>query len=503
VKRSAALLLLLFWVGIALGQTPGDLIELEIPALADSAWKDFYRELDALGRNLRLDGRLYLNDSSRYSLHSLGYELANESLIINHKHDWENGDNHFNFQLAIRSQGLEAVLGAYRFRFGRGILTGSGSRSAPDSLFSILKPTSPSTYVPLGVAAKFRRGPFRAALLGSMQERKASISDGEVTNLPATKLDLLGSVKESVFGGTLGYISGRFRGGALLYWQHYGKPFADDDLDQGNWSASLAAAMDHRAHSLDAELAYLKSRLHGLISWEYKLKSFTQTLSYAKNPSQHQLAYALTPAVLDASTGRDELSYGLDVALPFKTRLQMLYTLNSGSGFSGGLLSRLKASLRYSEAGNSLGLTFYSFDREIISLVDSTYEASLPRNYRFLFSGRYQFRPDFYQQFDFTYSLRDLSDYTKNTYRTRITLGYDLGKLRLKTGILSWQSPGTFIFPDELSPQYYSVCTSEDTAVFASASRASGNWRVSALAQKSIIDRQDYRIHLRLGFSAF
>ncbi|MGC9362927.1 MAG: hypothetical protein ACP5F3_08360, partial [Candidatus Syntrophosphaera sp.] len=291
-------------------------------------------------------------------------------------------------------------------------------------------------------------------------------------------------------------------GGALLYWQSYDKPFSAGDLDANIWSASLAGTMNYRSHRVDAELACLKSRLHALASWQYKIKNFTQTLGYAKNPAQNQLAYALNPAVLDSGSGRDELSYGLDVSLPFKTRLQLLYALNYGSGFSGGPLSRLKAGLRYNNAKNSVGLTFYSFDKEIISLVDSTYEASLPRNYRFLISGRYQLRPGFYQQLSFTYGLRDLSDYTKNTYRTRIALGYDLGKLHLKAGLTSWQSPNTFLAPNEYSPQYYSLCTAEDTAAFASVSRSSDHWRVSALAQKSIIDREDFSIVLRVGFSA-
>lgn len=495
-------MILLFCAGITLAQTTGDLIELETPALADSAWQDFYDELGSLGRNLRLDGRLYMSDTSRYSLHTLGFELTHESLLINHKHDWEEGTNHFNFQIALESDNFQAVLGSYRFRFGRGIISGSGSRSAPDSLFSILRPTSPGTYAPLGVAAKFTRGTYRAALIGSMQERGAELSDGAITYLPATKKDLLGSTKESVFGASCGYVSPHIRGGALLYWQSYDKPFSSGDLDANIWSASLAGTMNYRSHRVDAEFACLKSRLHALASWQYELKNFTQTLAYAKNPAQNQLAYALNPAVLDPGSGRDELSYGLDVSLPFKTRLELLYALNYGSGFSGGPLSRLKAALRYNNAGNSIGLTFYSFDKEIISLVDSTYEASMPRNYRFLISGRYQLRPGFYQQLSFTYGLRDLSDYTKNTYRTRITLGYDLGKLRLKAGLTSWQSPNTFLAPNEFSPQYYSICTAEDTAAFASISRSSDHWRVSALAQKSIIDREDFSIVLRVGFSA-
>ncbi len=502
MKRSVAVTILLFCAGIILAQSTGDLIELETPALADSAWRDFYQDLESLGRDLRLDGRLYMSDTGCYSLHSLDYGLSNESLLINHRHDWKTGTDNFNFQIALESNGLEAVLGSYRFRFGRGIVTGSGSRRMPDSLFSIMKPTSPSAYNPLGVAAKLNRGPYRAAIIGSMQERVARLSDGRITSLPATKLDLLGSVKESVFGASAGYESANFRGAALLYWQNYDKHFAGGGLDSNIWSASLAGAIDYPSHRVDAELACLRKKMLSLISWQFRLKGFRQTLSYAKNPIPKQLAYALRPAVLDTEAGRDELSYEIDVSLLRHIRLQMLYALNTGSGFSGEVLSRLRASLRYAHAKNSLGLTFYSFDREIISLVDSTYEATMPRNYRFLFSGRYQFRPELYQEFSFTYGLRDLSDYTKNTYRTRLFLGYDVGRLRLKAGIESWQSPGTFIVPDELSPDYYSVCTAEDTAAFVGLTRSSKHWRISARAQKSIIDRNDFSLILRIGFSA-
>lgn len=503
MKRFAAILLFVLYACLALAQSFEDLIELEAPALADSAWQDLYGRLESFSRPLKIDNRLYLRDSSRYSLHTVLYELEHESLLLNYKRDWDDDLNHLNFQIRLETAPWEAVLGSYRFRFGRGIVAGSGSRGTSDSLFSLREPMAPETYTPLGAAVKLNHKALRAAFFGSMQKREARISGDAISSLPSSRIGSLNTTQESVFGATAGLDSRHFRSAVLLYWQDYDKPFVDKDLRNRIWAASLYSALDLAFTRLDAELAWMEGGSFGLVAWNIRLNGFDQTLSYAHNPQDDQIAYALTPALLNPALDRDEYSYDLKLALPFKTRLQLRYGLNSGSGFSGDQLSRLLASLAWQNAGNSVKLSYYNFDREIISLLDSTYVSASPRNHRALLQARYHLRPRLFQELDFSYSLEDRSEHTKNTYRVSLALGYEQGKLRLKAGFLSWQSPRSFLAGDEFSPQYYSICSSEDTALFASASHQFKRWHFSASGRKSLLDRESFRLFLRLGLSLF
>ncbi|MBW6513667.1 MAG: hypothetical protein K0B87_02800 [Candidatus Syntrophosphaera sp.] len=503
MKRFAAALLFLLGACLAGAQGFDDLIELDAPALADSAWQDFYNTLAELGRPLKLDSRLYLNQTSRYSLHSAIYSLENESVLVNYKRDWDDGESRMNFRIGLQTGRWEAVLGSFRFRFGRGIVTGNGSRSPSDSLFSLREPLSPETYTPLGAAAKFNHKALRAGLFGSMQKRDARLSGEAIISLPSSRSGILSTTQESVFGATAGLDSRHFQSAALLYWQHYDRPFADEEKRGQIWAASLYSALDLDFTRLDAELAWAEGGPFGLVAWNLRLKGFTQTFSYARNPPAGQFAYALSPALLNRAYGREEYSSDLRLALPLKTTLQLRYSLNSGSGFSGEQLSRLLASLAWRDAGNSVKLSYYNFDREIISLIDSTYVSASPRNHRLLLQARHHFRPRLRQELEFSYSLEDRSDYTNNTYRASLALAYEPGKLRLKAGVLTWQSPRSFLVEDEFSPQYYSICSSEDTALFASASHQFKRWHFSASGRKSLLEARDFRLFLRLGLSIF
>ena len=48
-----------------------ELIELDTPALVDSAWNNYYQELMELEKPLNVSTRLYLQDTNNYCLNSL------------------------------------------------------------------------------------------------------------------------------------------------------------------------------------------------------------------------------------------------------------------------------------------------------------------------------------------------------------------------------------------------------------------------------------------------
>lgn len=503
VKRWPAFFLVLLWSVFSFAQTASDLVELETDALSATAWQDFYRGLDASTRPLALDGRFYFSDASQYSLHSVFCDIGNAEALFNQRRDWKKGNDYSNFRLGVRSSGMEAVIGSYRFRFGRGLILGSGSRAASDSLFGFREPLSPLSYTPLSAGVKLGRGNWRAAVFASGQKREARLSGGLISSLPASRSGQLSSTRENLFGTALGYQAKHWRAGALLYRQNYDKDFTDSALEREIWSGGLCGAFEKGGHSWDAELALVQRDLACLIDWNYRFRSFEQTVSYAHNAQPKQLPYDVSAAVLDKDVGRSELEYGLKVTLPWKTVLQLRYGLNSGSSFTGGTLSRLLAALGYSEKGNYARLSFYGFDSEVIAQADSSYVVSDPRNFRVLFNARYRFRPRFYQQLDCQYSLTDKKDYTKNTYRFSLAFGYQKAGLDLKAGFLSWQSPLTFLAEDADNPEYYSVYGSDDNALFASAAQKFKRWHYSLSAQESLLRSRDFRIFLRLGLNLF
>lgn len=503
MKRLAALILLLFALSLSPAQTGDELIELDTAALSESAWQDHLQALLDLDLPLKLDSRLLWDQESIVSLHSSLYQAESASLLLNARRDWDKRQTFLSGNTRIRTRTLDAMLGAWRFRFGRGLLLGSGGRSLPDSLFSLQYPGSAASYTPLGAVVKLSRGAWRGGVFGSLQERETRLKDGQISSLPQTRTGLLTATPESIFGATLGWQQKQFQTALLAYHQSYGKDFAASlDLQRRITAGSLFASLDLGAHSLDGEAALLDGDLAALLTWQYRSKGFRQTLSYAHNGfGPKQLPYALQPAVLNTAAGRDEYSLDLQLALPLNTSVLLRYSLNSGASFSADPLSRLVAALSYKQAGNTLKLSYYSFDRQIITLVDSSYLPLSPRNHRLELHGKYFLRSNVYQELEFSYSLEDKADYRKNTYRAGLYWSFEQGKLRLKAGFLTWQSPRSFIALDGESPDYYSVCTADDNLIVATAAYARKRLQFSVSGRKSLLHPGKFELRLRLGLS--
>jgi hypothetical protein len=503
VKRLCAIIFVLLAVSLLSAQSGNEIIELNTAALADSAWQNLYQELAAYTHPIRLDVRISFGNSARYSILTGIYHLQQESVLVNFRHDWLTGVNSLNFRLGIDTGNFKTALGAYRFRFGNGLLSSAASRAPADSLWQICDPASPLSYTPLGIAATYRYNWLNAAVLASYQNREAHISDDLITSLPSTRTGELGIVRESVFGAGFGFSSDYFCVGALVCRQDYDKPFADASLAQRLWTASLASTLDFTTQKLDAEAAWINGHPAVSAIWRMQVKGFSHALSYALNGVPKQVAFAHASALLDNALGRSELGYHFRLSLPLHLDLEARYNLNYGSSFSGGLLSRFIASLKYQNKGNSLALSYADFDKEVITLVDSTYTSDMPRNYRLRLAGKYYFKKGFYQQLDCAFSLRDRNTFSQNTFRALLAIGADIRKLHLKAGFQSWQSPRTFLIEDELSPEYYSLCTEDDSEVFLLAEQRFKFWSFSVQARKSVLHTQDYNLYAKLSVAPF
>lgn len=482
-----------------------DLVEIEAPALADSAWQDLTGELRRFAQPLRLGGRLYLSENSSRSDLNLLYQLERASLLISQRRDWESGSNHWNGSLLLDSDRLSLRLGSQNLRFGRGIVLGSGSRALTDSLFSAKNPPSPASYSPLGVSASFRQGHWRGSAFASLQQREAYLDNGEITSLPQTRDNRFNSVQESIAGLAGGYQSKALRAGLLFYWQQYDRPFADPGLKDKLWAASAFAGFRLPANRFDAEFALAGGEPCWLASWQLRLGPFSQTVSHARNAADGQLPYAIHAGILDHTTISDEANFDVSIKLPLRTSLSLRYALNSASASFIDNLSRLIVSAEYRDSLNSVRFSFSKFDGEILPdyipmVSDIIMNGS---KYRFELATTHKSRNRFTHEIKFRYSEQDVVRVLKRMYYFRIATSYKHGLIDLKAGFSSWQSPVSFIVEDELSPEYYSVYGADDTSAFLSASGGGKGWNFSLSAAKSLFRAKDFSLNLRGSLSLF
>lgn len=463
-----------------------ELPELDGPAQAEELWDSIYQELRE--QPLSLEGRTLLTPDNSQIQTIARFQLHQAELLALYNYKFSDSVNSGSFRLGLTSPEWEAALGGYRFRFGRGIVSGSASRAQPDSLFSLLEPLSPRNYGPLGAALTFRHRSIRAAVFASKQNREARIdAGGNILSLGKTRTGRLSTAQESILGATAGIMLPRVQAGALCYWRQYDRDFAAAGISRSLWAGSVFAMANWKKLSLDAEIALAKGTPSALLTFRYKVKNFDQSISYARNSQEKLLPYALTPAVLSPASGRDELSSDLVLGLPLKTTLKLRYTLNSGSGFSGGVLSRFMGSLGYNEKDEAFKLVIHSYDREIITLADSNYVATDPRNYRLQLTGRYRVLPRIRQYFDFSYSLKDRAQYSQNSYRVSFGMQYRHKALTLDLGYLTWQNLNGFWQNDELDPYSSSLCAAEDKLLALDIAWRGGHWKLSLQGQKSLL----------------
>jgi hypothetical protein len=499
VKPGCLLLLLALLCSPALAQAEEDLLELEADELAARAWTDLYSELEAAADSLGLGSRLYLNPSSQYSLHTVLWRSKANSALFNLRHDFEDGDNLANYTLQLDTGKLNLILGSYRFRFGRGIISGNGSRSLPPTVLAASRPSSPSRYTPFGIWLGYRHNLLSAALFGSSQSRLVTLSGEDIASLAVSREERLSRSREGIFGAAVGYGGKTLRAGALLWHQEYDRDFASGELSSDLWAYSLYACLDKGPSRLDWEAAGRGGGWHHLLNWNLSLGRFSQNLSFAANPPQGQYPYALSPSLLDRGGGKQEYGYDASLSWPGNLKLRLRYNLNQGGDPDGERLSRLLASLSHSDENGSASLSWASFDRELIALVDTAYASSLPVNQRLYLTFQRRVASGWDHRLSFSYHYQDREDYGQNTYRLELSFGYASGRLRLRAGWQFWHSPRDYYALDEENPYYYSIDTGDDSRLLLSAEYRTPRYRVSLSCRQSILDHRQRQLYLRLG----
>ena len=503
MKSFAVIVFLLSLTFFLSAQYYDELIELDTPALIDSAWNNFYQELSELEKPLHFSTRVYLRDTINYTLNSLEYEIQQGTLLLNNRYNIDTGNSDWGIHLNLKTDKVNLVLGSYRIRFGRGLVIGTGSRSLPDSPFKLYKPTSPSTYSPSGTAFIYQGKFLQTLAFASVQNRVAKIKEERITSLPATHSDYLSHSQENIYGTSIAWVKNHFQIAGLLYKQQYDRAFNDSILVSNLIAYSLYADFKISNNRLSSELSYANHQVSTILSWNYHLKSFSQTLSFAQNTIYHQFPYALSASILNPNTDRKEINCDLKWNILTTTDLKIHYGINMGPAFSGEPFSRFICSLAYHKRGTHWKLNFYKYDRELITWIDSTYFATMPEHYRIQTAGNLPITTNLFQQYEFSYTLQDKEDYSRNTYHFQYFLGYQKSIWELKLGYVSWQSPYKFYSVDEFSPEYYSICSSEETALSLTVGLKLRTSTLSLYVEKSILSPKKYGINIQLKLSIF
>ncbi len=493
--------LLLCCLTAGTAQTGEELVELDTENLALSAWQDLYQQLEEFKAPLKQDFRLRLSEGNDYLLSTSWYRRPEQMLLLNLRQDLVQGGTQANFHLQTSSPSTSLMLGSLRCRFGRGLLLGNGSRSLPEKVFSFSLPNSPTLFTPWGGAVQHRYNALHTMLLASSQSRDAGLKDGAISSLPKYRTDSIGSVHENIFAAALGYDTPTLKVGGMAYYQDYDRPFSSADLVSELWAFSGMASLRFERQRLDAEVAVVDGHWQHLISWSYNHKSLRHTISHAINPPQNQLPYALAPGLLNGGSGNSEYSYDAVLPLLKHTTLHLRSSLNHGRSSGSDDLFRLLGALEYKTTATSGRISFQSFSRKIISLRDSTYQSTLPQNWRFRLTARHYVLPALYQKLDFSYRFEDKVNYDQNIFRFDISLGYGWRDLDLKAGFQTTQSPRSFLIEDLDEPEYYSLSSGDETLLYAAGSMKLKRWRITVSHRQSLLDLSRYQANLRLSLA--
>lgn len=270
------------------------------------------------------------------------------------------------------------VLGHYRLNWAEGLIL-----NRTQSARGLLSPPHPETYSPQGIAILINPGAVKLLAFASRQKREAKLIEQQISLLPRSKTDYLGSTMEEVFGAALSYQQQHFSLGALQYLQKYDRSFVDARRDSLLNATSIFAALSTSAHTLQAECA-VQDQAALAISWQMKAAGFSQRWRYQRLGNYQRPAYAAKALRLSNTENREELSAQVAYQAHPPLSMQAQSTINKGFGDldEPKWLGEHKLKLAFADAQSKASITLIGIDREILSAVDSTFISSIPRHYR-------------------------------------------------------------------------------------------------------------------------
>lgn len=347
--------------------------------------------------------------------------------------------------LQIRYQD-NLALGHYRMQWADGLIL-SQSQKHP----GILSPSHPDSYCPQGLALNLYHKPVRLMAFISRQKRKVKLLEQQISLLPRSKKDYLGSTLEEIYGVALSMQTEQFSLGALQYYQSYDRSFSDPALDSLLVATSLAASYHSPRHILRAECA-IQDQASLALSWQMRSSGFQQKWQYRRLNRYQRPAYASKVLRLNNQEQRDELSAELKYSLQLPITLTLRSTLNKAYAdvAQTGWLGEHKAAIAYDDTQSSLYLSLIGIDRDILSAVDSTFINSNPQHYRFYLKLGQQINTHISTSLAFRYHHQDEILALKTGSWWQQSLKYSNANTCLQLSFSIWNSGNyTLMIPDD------------------------------------------------------
>lgn len=377
------------------------------------------------------------------------------------------------------------ALGNYRLAWAEGlILSKSRSNNA------ILKAPHSTTYCPQGMAVELKHRSLWGLAFASRQNRDARLIDRQISLLPRSKTDYLANSRESIYGAGISVNVKGTGGGILYYHQHYDRAFCDTEQDSLLDIFSVYAVTKLNAHQLRAECS-LQDRPSFALAWDMRSSGFQQSWSYTRLQTYQKPAYAARVLRLHEGTDRDELSASLAYTALKGIDVKASATMNKSYDGPGtqNWLGEHKLSLDYRQAGNCASLSVTGLDREILSVIDSSYVSSIPRHYRVSMRLSRQISDPLRTFLAFRYHHQEKTLALKTGSWWEQGIAYAASGLGIKLSYRLWQS-GSYpmLIPDESEEGYQSFGKNSLSLVL------KADYRISWLLVKLSLD-QDMKHH--------
>jgi len=501
--RLLTLLMLLLPLVLAAQSAP-ELIELNLENLAYDAWEQLGAELLGPQTKLSLDNRLWVDDDS-YSLHRARFSYKGQELRINYRENWDAGNRETNFSARVRQDKLlrDLTLGHYRVHFGSGIALGSGSRRLEGPVLRIEDPPQPERYSPFGAALKLQWQGLAAGIFASVLNREARLNaDGDLLSLPKIRIDLDTRTRESIWGSALSYESQLFRLGLLAYAQSYNRDFADAELERSTTLISAYGGLRLKDHSLDLESGQVHGEAYHYLAWNYRHQGFEQTLSFAIDPDQDQVAHSTPREVLSRDPDTMELAWDAVFPIFRKADLSLRFSADhlGGNSFStSNLRTRLLAAFHYGEEARRLSFKVSHFDREVLVHIDESYQMTRPKHWRYELGWQDRVLPSLEIILQARYHIEDKNSWANNGFYYHSALRFRQARLSLKLGYQGWQSSRAGFYYEDDTPLAYSISTRDDQAVYLAADLTLTRVKLGLNLRQSLRQGEDRRLILQLG----
>lgn len=424
--------------------------ELEADRLEENWLQEFYSELGSGSYKLKLNSRSRITGDNWNSL--FGLKISDGQLNLNTNLLAERKDqitgNFTLSRLSPKSTLKELHLGYYRPVWASGIIF---SRTAQaDDLLEIKPAPHPRAYSPVGVSALVGKNGFSGFALASWQERGVTLKDDKISYLYKYKTDKMSRAEEAILSAGVQYSSAGLALGSLLYYQTFDRDFSNSAYSQSFTAASIAAGYQAKAFRIQAEGASLNGQSALQAEAELELPSISQRFCFSTRKASQIPVYAARPTLLSANGKGYEVDWDLELELKNNYLLGFRQAAfnNSQSLKSPRWLARNSIYLQTDPRLLNLLLQFTRLDREIIAAQDTSYLHTRPVHYRVLLKMQPEIATNLNFRMQFRYQREDRISVKNDGIYWENAFVFKLGKLRLETGLKSWQSSRSLIFED-------------------------------------------------------